>query len=172
MEQASQEQRLVFQRWLVGVIVVVLVAVVVAIALTRYRKRRREERYMADLRHSELKALRAQINPHFIFNALSSIQRYILNHHAVEANRYLTKFSRFIRLVLYNSDKHVISVADELMALQQYLDIEKLRLGDQFSYSIEADDTLSLDCPRCCYRLSWRIPSGMGSAPRSWRGIS
>ncbi|HEY5407403.1 MAG TPA: histidine kinase [Ginsengibacter sp.] len=84
----------------------------------------------------EMQALRAQMNPHFIFNCLSSINRFILKNETEAASNYLTKFSRLIRTVLTNSKKPFISLEDELDMLCLYLDMEKLRFKDAFDYSI------------------------------------
>gem|GEM_PF-7038930 len=110
-----------------------------------YRQRRQRESFERSLLDYQLKALRAQINPHFLFNAMASIQRYILNHDRKEANDYLTKFSRFMRLVLYHSDKMVLTLAEELKGLQQYLEIEQIRLGKRLNWSFEVADSVDAD---------------------------
>ncbi|MEO6135791.1 MAG: histidine kinase [Ginsengibacter sp.] len=84
----------------------------------------------------EMQALRAQMNPHFIFNCLSSINRYILVNKTEEASDYLTKFSRLIRMALHNSEKTSITLESELEALRLYLDLERLRFKNAFTYSI------------------------------------
>jgi tetratricopeptide (TPR) repeat protein len=84
----------------------------------------------------EMQALRAQMNPHFIFNCLSSINRFILKNEAESASDYLTKFSRLIRMVLNNSRKSAIILEDELEMLRLYLDLERLRFKNSFDYSI------------------------------------
>jgi LytS/YehU family sensor histidine kinase len=84
----------------------------------------------------EMQALRAQMNPHFIFNCLSSINRFILKNETEAASDYLTKFSRLIRMVLSNSSRPFISLEDELDMLRLYLDMERLRFKDSFDYNI------------------------------------
>jgi hypothetical protein len=84
----------------------------------------------------EMQALRAQMNPHFIFNCLSSINRFILKNEGKTASNYLTRFSRLMRMVLMNSQKQMISLDDELEMLSIYLDMERLRFKDSFDYSI------------------------------------
>ena len=90
-------------------------------------------RKTADL---EMQALRAQMNPHFIFNCLSSINRFIIKNESKAASSYLTRFSRLIRMVLINSQKALIPLEDELQMLRLYLDMERLRFKDSFSYRI------------------------------------
>lgn len=84
----------------------------------------------------EMQALRAQMNPHFIFNCLSSINRFILKNESETASDYLTKFSRLIRMVLNNSKQNLILLDDELEMLRLYLDLERLRFKNSFDYSI------------------------------------
>jgi hypothetical protein len=84
----------------------------------------------------EMQALRAQMNPHFIFNCLNSINRFILKNETEEASNYLTKFSRLIRMALTHSKKNFISLEDELEMLKLYLDMERLRFKNAFEYSI------------------------------------
>jgi tetratricopeptide (TPR) repeat protein len=91
------------------------------------------QRHVTDL---EMQALRSQMNPHFIFNCLSSINRFILKNETEAASNYLTKFSRLVRTVLTNSKRPFISLEDELEMLRLYLDMEKLRFKDSFDYSI------------------------------------
>jgi len=83
----------------------------------------------------EMQALRSQMNPHFIFNCLSSINRFILKNKTEEASDYLTKFSRLIRMVLNNSKHSYISMEDELETLRLYLEMERLRFKNSFDYS-------------------------------------
>jgi sensor histidine kinase YesM len=84
----------------------------------------------------EMQALRAQMNPHFIFNCLSSINRFIFKNDNKLASDYLTRFSRLIRMVLMHSSKKLIPLEDELEMLRLYLDLERLRFKDAFDYSI------------------------------------
>ena len=84
----------------------------------------------------EMQALRAQMNPHFIFNSLSSINHFILKNESKIASNYLTRFSRLMRMVLMNSQKPLIALEDELQMLALYLEMERLRFKDSFDYRI------------------------------------
>ncbi|GAO42540.1 putative two-component histidine kinase [Flavihumibacter petaseus NBRC 106054] len=84
----------------------------------------------------KMQALRSQMNPHFIFNCLNSINRFILKNESDDASGYLTKFSRLIRMVLNHSQRSAILLEDELETLKLYLDLEKLRFRNAFDYSI------------------------------------
>ncbi len=94
---------------------------------------------------SELKALRTQMNPHFIFNCLNAIKSYTLNHDTEGADFYLTKFSKLMRQVLENSRSEKITLNNELDTLTLYLDMEKLRSGDKLNYSFKIADDLETD---------------------------
>jgi ligand-binding sensor domain-containing protein/two-component sensor histidine kinase len=100
------------------------------------------ERQYADL---EQKALRLQMNPHFIFNTLNSIQSYMISNEADTAIEYLAKFARLMRQVLTNSRESFIPVREEIVALRYYLEIEQLRFDDKFEFTISIDDTIDED---------------------------
>ncbi|TMI78661.1 MAG: hypothetical protein E6H10_16665 [Bacteroidetes bacterium] len=92
----------------------------------------------------EMQALKAQMNPHFIFNCLSSINWLIMEKNTEGASAYLTKFSKLIRMVLINSEKPVVLLDTELEMLRLYLDMESLRFEGSFDYEIHcANDTAS-----------------------------
>ncbi|MEQ1733129.1 MAG: histidine kinase [Bacteroidia bacterium] len=84
----------------------------------------------------ELKALRAQMNPHFIFNALNSIQHFVLSNDPMAANKYLSKFAKLVRNILNNSERSEIALQEEIAQLELYLDLEKLRFEELFFYTI------------------------------------
>ena len=109
-----------------------------------FQTERLESDYKLKLMKSEMDTLRAQMNPHFIFNSLSSINRYILKNETDEASDYLVKFSQLIRTVLDNARSETVSLFDELKTLQLYIDIEALRFGDKISYAFELEDDLML----------------------------
>ncbi|HVU55618.1 MAG TPA: histidine kinase [Puia sp.] len=92
----------------------------------------------------EIQALRSQMNPHFIFNCLNAINRFILGHETEAASDYLTKFSRLMRMIMNHSRHSTISLTEELEVLQLYLDMEKLRFKDAFDYVILHDDELDM----------------------------
>ncbi len=93
----------------------------------------------------EMKALRAQMNPHFIFNSLNSINKYILKSDHITASRYLTRFAKLIRLILDNSDSKEVALSDELEALNLYIEMESMRFTNKFTYAIVVDDNVSAD---------------------------
>ncbi|MCH8318210.1 MAG: histidine kinase, partial [Bacteroidetes bacterium] len=93
----------------------------------------------------ERDALRAQMNPHFIFNSLNSIQSFISDNDNEAAARFLAKFARLIRLILDNSRHPNIPFINEVQTLQYYLELEKMRFKDKFEFSIDADPDIDQD---------------------------
>jgi len=93
----------------------------------------------------EMQALRAQMNPHFIFNSLNTIRYFVLNNENEKASDYLGKFARLLRMVLQNSRENTIPLSEELEALRLYLEIEARRFGDSFQYRIIIPEDLDTD---------------------------
>jgi len=93
----------------------------------------------------EMQALRAQMNPHFIFNSLNSINRFILQNNRQQASEYLTKFSKLVRMILQNSQASLITLESELESLQLYLEMEALRFNYHFAYKISVPKNLDID---------------------------
>lgn len=111
-------------------------------------EKKRQETELLELQATrlQLKALRAQMNPHFMYNALNSIQNYITSHDVASATKYLAKFAQLMRRSLEYSDLEVISLEDEIEFLEQYLVInEKLRFENQMSYEIIIDEEIEED---------------------------
>lgn len=107
------------------------------------------ERQRLDIEHINhdlrLQALKAQMDPHFLFNALGSIQHFILKQETKESLNYLAKFSKLIRQMLENSVNDRVSLADETRALSYYIDLERLRFENKFEYHIDIDETIDAE---------------------------
>ncbi|MEJ7559320.1 MAG: histidine kinase [Pedobacter sp.] len=102
---------------------------------------KRKESLKRKIKELEVKAIRSQMNPHFIFNALNSIQSLINNQQYKEANIYLEKFALLMRRVLNNSEKTFVSLADELEAVTLYVELEQLRFD--FVFDIQVDNGIN-----------------------------
>jgi len=85
------------------------------------------------------------MNPHFIFNSLNSVNQYIAQNNELEANKYLSSYSRLMRNMMENSNKDFTSLYTELEQLKEYLDLESLRFQEKFTYRIEVDESLDTD---------------------------
>jgi len=133
----------------VQILVITVILFIVSIFMNRrikqVRLREKEKNLLREkISLQEQMALKAQMNPHFIFNSLNSIQHYVLDKDIVGANKYIAGFSRLIRLTLDNSSKPEISIEEEMTYLSQYLEMEKIRF-DGFNYAIDVDKDLSTD---------------------------
>lgn len=129
---------------------IVLIGVALTVVLLAYTIRirqvqknaARETQFQRELARMELNALRAHMNPHFLFNALNSLKDYIISNDPKGASDYLGKFSKLMRLVLQNAQEPSVTLALELETLELYLAIEAKRFEGRFTYTIEADDSL------------------------------
>jgi LytS/YehU family sensor histidine kinase len=97
------------------------------------------------LAETRLEALRAQMNPHFIFNCLNSINRYIIKSDIKTSSLYLTRFAKLIRLILDNSEHKKVVLSNELEALKLYIDMESLRFDHKFSFDVSIDPEVDAD---------------------------
>ncbi len=93
----------------------------------------------------EQQALQAQMNPHFVFNALNSIKLYIINNEQRQAVYYLNKFSKLIRNILDTSRKKEVSLSEELETMELYITIENIRFNNEIEYEFDVDQSLHLD---------------------------
>ena len=122
---------------------VVLVALIIFMAIRLYKKtdESKNAKLQQQIAKLQLNSVRSQLNPHFLFNALSGIQNLMNKNELDNANKYLSKFARLTRNVL--DDKELISLSQEKTLLDDYLQMEQLRFG--FSYEIRVDDNLDLE---------------------------
>ena len=98
-----------------------------------------------NLNQSKLKAIKSQMNPHFFYNALNTIQSFILSNEKKQAVSYLSKFSNLTRTILEMTEKETISIAEEVKTLGLYLDIEKARFEEDFNYHILVDNEIDAE---------------------------
>lgn len=124
-------------------------ALIIAVFQIRVQNIRKKEKAEFDrkveISKVELKALRAQMNPHFVFNSLNSIQHYILNSKSNEAAKYLNKFAKLIRIILSNSEKAMVTVNEDIESLKLYLELEQMRFDGKFDYVINVDKSVDGD---------------------------
>jgi len=124
------------QRWIIlsgGLVLVSLLLTGILLGQREKKKRLTLERELQDAQQS---ALRQQMNPHFVYNALSSIQYFVLNGDKESANDYIARFSKLMRLILDNSQADLISLEEERTMITLYLEIEAMRFRDGFQYAI------------------------------------
>ncbi|MDB4533652.1 histidine kinase [Vicingaceae bacterium] len=134
--------------WFLFSIIFLIIAIMLLLIFFSYRKaQRRKTLFEEDKKKvllSELHALRSQMNPHFIFNTLSSIQSFITKNNSRDAVNYLSKFSKLMRGTLENTQRQKIPIKDEIETLELYMDLEKLRLNNKFDFKIIIDEGLDV----------------------------
>jgi tetratricopeptide (TPR) repeat protein len=124
--------------------IAIIIIGLVIVGFIFYILRLRQEKLKQKQREMELSQslLRTQMNPHFIFNAMSVIQSYIYSNEPDKSSQFLVNFSRLIRLILENSPKEFIPIELETEILEKYLQAQKMRFENRFSYSLEIDESL------------------------------
>lgn len=139
---------------LYGLIGGVVLILLVAFFLIR-QNRIKSKQKIADMNHqiSRLtqKNLRQQMNPHFVFNTLNSIQYYVFQNDKISANNYMSMFAKLMRKILENSQHTSIPIKDELDAIELYLELERIRFKNKFEWSINVDDEIDT--------LTYKIPT-------------
>ncbi len=158
LEVVSSMQKVKLSRTIsfVSIISLFLFSLIGYLIFLRFRSKKQNELLQVKLEESlkninlekqmhkaELKAIQSQMNPHFIFNALNSIQEYILLKKPDQAVEYLGEFSDLTRMYLKFSSEGSLSISDEVKSLTKYLKLEKLRLGEDFAFNIEGDFDLN-----------------------------
>lgn len=164
VRELSQQQKLdkleLRQLWLYTILIVVLLSSILLFLYNKYRIRQLRfnstlQRQEADLRNkelsyknqlseSELKAIRSQMNPHFIFNVLNSIESYIMDNDKKTASRLIQKFAALSRLILENSTKSMVTADREWKAIKLYTELEAMRYNHVFTYTFKLDEEIEL----------------------------
>ncbi len=145
----KQESELTKQRLLFGSVAIVLIlAIFIGILLfSRYRIKQQSLRNKIEKKKIEIeqRLLRSQINPHFIFNALNSIQSFMAVNNTMSGLSYLSKFARLMRLILENSRMPYVGLDTEIESLKLNLELEKMRFEDRFDFRIDIDETIETE---------------------------
>jgi hypothetical protein len=143
---ADQKRQIAFKNILLILVCVgFLMAVFVGFLLYKSfqaKKFRDESQYKQKIAETEMQALQAQMNPHFFFNSLNSIENFIMQNEKKLASDYLNKFARFIRSILDNSNNDLIDMKKDIESLQLYIDLEQLRFNNKFSYCCQVEPQL------------------------------
>ena len=136
--------------WFWSLVSLIGLSIIFMVIRNRFKRVVHQKRINEKLYNLESQALRSQMNPHFIFNILSVIQGYVLKSDVESSEKYLAKFSKLIRLILENSREDFVVFEAEIEMLRYYMDMEKMRFDNHFSYDIKIDpliDTESLKIP-------------------------
>ena len=128
--------------WFKSLVALALLGLLVVLVRMRIRRIRQEAAFRQKMADTELQALRAQMNPHFIFNSLNSIENFIMKNEKWLASDYLNKFARLFRMILNSSRNELVPFPKDMEALQLYIDLEKLRYNNKFEYEARIDPQL------------------------------
>lgn len=130
-----------FQLWFIISMSIILLCIITILYRLRIRNIRRQENQkreiMTRISDLETKALQAQMNPHFIFNSMSSIQNFVIDNDVDEALTFMGHFSKVIRMTLDNVDSKTIPLQDELDYITHYTELEKMRFDDSFEFNLD-----------------------------------
>lgn len=130
--------------WFIVLMIALMAAIVYLFIIWRISRIRRQEELKSELNamlnESRMAALQAQMNPHFIFNAINSIQSFILNNETQLAYDYLAKFAKLVRLVLSNSKQSLLLLKTEIETLELYVEMEKIRFKNSFNFEVKFKD--------------------------------
>ncbi|MEQ9406018.1 MAG: histidine kinase [Cyclobacteriaceae bacterium] len=145
-DQIEEEERAASIKFLGGMasggLLVFVATFLIIVKIRTNRTKRKLERHEAGKKLAELKALKAQINPHFLFNSLNSIQSFILEDEKNIADEYLVKYGKLIRKILDHSNELTITLNDELEALQLYVELEQLRIKEGFAFEVAIQESI------------------------------
>jgi len=151
-EKEIQRQANIKKAFIAGFILIALLAGAIIFVVNQRLKNQKllaekndqikEAHFRQEMSELEMKALRAQINPHFMFNCMNSINVMILEGQMEKASLYLTKFSRLIRMILENSETDQVTLENELAMLEAYIQLEELRFHEKINYKISVDEQI------------------------------
>ena len=140
------------QFWFVALLVILAMVIVYTYFKFRIKTIEQNNQLVSEklqleeaLQRSMLSAIKSQMNPHFVFNALNTIQSYIYTNDKENASAYLSKFSELTRMILEMSNKDIVSLTDEIRSLELYLELEKIRFEDKLQYQLTIDEAISSD---------------------------
>jgi len=138
-DQDLKEEQLDFKNIIIGVLIIVLILVLFAIysVMRSSAAKRKADQLLA------LKSLRGQMNPHFIFNALNSVNHYISQNDERKTNRYISDFSKLMRMVMDSSKHSLVPLNEEIEMLSLYLRLEHARFDDKFDFTITISEELT-----------------------------
>lgn len=136
-------------KFFVFILLAAFIWLIFYLRIRRIRRKHDVERKVLEIQKEvfelEQKSLRLQMNPHFLFNSLNSIQSFVIKNDTDKAIYYLSRFSQLMRTILYNSQQTFVLIKDELKVIKNYLDLEKLRYDDAFEYIIHLDAEIEED---------------------------
>jgi len=144
LNRQTMKQKSLFNRQRFILIMALVLVITISFAIIMLVRQSQLQNRYKSIRHQQ-RLLRSQMNPHFIFNALSAIQVYILEHDIEKSSRFLTDFARLMRQVLRSSTLDYISLKEEIQILKYYLELQRIRFSEAFEYNLHIDDSLNTE---------------------------
>jgi tetratricopeptide (TPR) repeat protein len=144
-ENKIQGYKISRSKWMLFSVIAVSVLLLFILILIIRQNRIRSGRKVAEIQQ---RLLRSQMNPHFIFNSLTSIQNFIVKHDEIKASVYLSRFSGLVRSILRNSQEEHITLEEEINTIKNYLELQKIRFPEKFDYTIKVDERLETESVR------------------------
>ena len=141
-ENQIKSFKIVRNRFILFAIITISFLLILVLVLFLRQNNIKSERRVAEFKQ---RLLRSQMNPHFIFNSLTSIQNFILQHDDIKASVYLSRFSDLVRNILHNSQVELITLEEELNTIENYLELQKIRFPQKFEYNIVVDKNLDIE---------------------------
>ncbi|MBP7477473.1 MAG: histidine kinase [Chitinophagales bacterium] len=135
------------QIWFLLGILLLFLAIVYFVYTWQVEKQKQKLKLLNELNISKLTAIQSQMNPHFIFNSLNSIQDFVLQQDSIKAYDAIGKFATLIRKIMLHSEKEFIDIEEELAILNVYLELEMMRIKKDFHYSINSHDLADIEIP-------------------------
>jgi len=129
--------------WFIVIVLLLFIGLIVALFYWRIKAANKHNQLLYDINWYQQEALINQMNPHFLFNSLNTVHRYVLQNDRLASSRYLTKFANLMRRILENSQEKSITIAAEKEALNLYLELESARFKDKFNYQIHVDERIA-----------------------------
>jgi len=129
--------------WFIVIVLLLFIGLIVSLFYWRIKAANKHNQLLYDINWYQQEALINQMNPHFLFNSLNTVHRYVLQNDRLASSRYLTKFANLMRRILENSQEKSITIAAEKEALNLYLELESARFKDKFQYQIHVDERIA-----------------------------
>ncbi|KAF0128377.1 MAG: signal transduction histidine kinase LytS [Bacteroidetes bacterium] len=147
IEQQNNVLRQGRERMVYLAVVGFLLIIIIVILFSRNRLKQSREKALLEQKQleTEYRLLRSQMNPHFLFNALNSIQAFISENNTMQAELYLSKFARLMRYYLESSSKSAITLLEEVDGLRLNIELERLRMNNAFDFSVDVDANINLE---------------------------
>jgi len=131
--------------WFILLVLAFITSILTLLFFWRIKLVKRRNQLIYDINWYQQEALINQMNPHFLFNALNTVHRYVLQNDRVASSRYLTRFATLMRKILDMSQEKSLTIAKEIDALKLYLELESARFKDKFQFTIEVDASITQD---------------------------